>query len=51
MASGGDPAQLGRLRAILAQTRAQLQEFLGQSQSGPGPAPGGDKARVPHDVI
>jgi DNA-binding PadR family transcriptional regulator len=36
MASGGDPEKLARLRAIIATTRSNLQEFLGQTPSGGG---------------
>lgn len=37
MAAGGDPAKLARLRKIIAGTRNQLQEFLGQGQPGGEP--------------
>lgn len=36
MAAGGDPAKLAHLREIIAGTRNQLQEFLGQGQGQPG---------------
>lgn len=35
IASGGDPEKLARLRAIIAGTRKNLEEFLGQAPSAP----------------
>lgn len=39
MAAGGDPEKLARLRGIIQQTRASLEEFLGQSSAPSGEAP------------
>ena len=49
MASGSDAERLGRLRAIVARTKGELNEFLGQSrQSESGqPGPGAEPASGP----
>ena len=44
MAAGGDPAKLAHLREIIAGTRNQLQEFLGQSQGQGQPGAGTEPA-------